>query len=529
MPNFSSILARPATGVLLLLTLLAAGGLTAQAFNQSERRAPAYLTSDRTVDWQPAMAEGPPVFPVVHTVVDFGAHGNGVANDAAAFQAAIDAVPASGGTVLVPAGHYLLEQHLELESRVVLRGVGTSSRLVFDLAGRDEDPIEILRYDRGEWTGVPAGAAKGARQVTVADASSFTVPGWAEIEQENDPEIMYTDPRWDVSWADGSVGEVVWVTARSGNSLTLRDPLHFPYEPSLNPRIRPQGLIEEVGLEHLSINRLDDGDGETVRVRNAANIWFIGIETSSTVRAHISTQVTYGCLVRDSYLHHSHDYGSGGHGYGVELGRHTTDCLVENNVFESLRHAMLVQVGASGNVFGYNYSRETVSGESWSPPDISVHGHYAAFNLFEGNVVQEAHIADYWGPAGPGNTLLRNCFEGEGLDVSDQSHRQNLIANDLVGAGEEIEIEAGVEDTIEHGNYTSAGTTWQSGLPQEIPDSLYLESRPAFYGNKPWPAPLDSRPALCSNPAKERWQTGEPVGPHLFADGFESGDVSFWK
>ena len=42
---------------------------------------------------------------------------------------------------------------------------------------------------------------------------------------------------------------------------------------------------------------------------------------------------------------------------------HTTGTLAEDNIFDSLRHAMMVQTGANGNVFGYNYSANPVQGE----------------------------------------------------------------------------------------------------------------------------------------------------------------------
>ena len=68
------------------------------------------------------------------------------------FQDAVDAVPASGGVVLVPEGMYRLEAVLEMRSRTVLRGVShRQTHLVFDLNGRDEDAIEAVTYDRGDW------------------------------------------------------------------------------------------------------------------------------------------------------------------------------------------------------------------------------------------------------------------------------------------------------------------------------------------------------------------------------------------
>ncbi len=39
--------------------------------------------------------------------------------------------------------------------------------------------------------------------------------------------------------------------------------------------------------------------------------------------------------------------------YGTMLHFTTGECLIENNIFEHLRHSTIVQAGANGNVFGY--------------------------------------------------------------------------------------------------------------------------------------------------------------------------------
>ncbi|UGB38517.1 right-handed parallel beta-helix repeat-containing protein [Frateuria soli] len=46
-----------------------------------------------------------------------GAKGDGVHNDTAAFQAAIDSLPASGGTVVVPAGRYMIDAEKSIRMR----------------------------------------------------------------------------------------------------------------------------------------------------------------------------------------------------------------------------------------------------------------------------------------------------------------------------------------------------------------------------------------------------------------------------
>ncbi|BDU17053.1 right-handed parallel beta-helix repeat-containing protein [Lysobacter auxotrophicus] len=58
--------------------------------------------------------------PIGSAVVDVrrhGARGNGVANDTRAFQQAIDALPAAGGTVQVPAGDYLIDPTVGVQLR----------------------------------------------------------------------------------------------------------------------------------------------------------------------------------------------------------------------------------------------------------------------------------------------------------------------------------------------------------------------------------------------------------------------------
>ena len=98
---------------------------------------------------------------------------------------------------------------------------------------------------------------------------------------------------------------------------------------------------------------------------------------------------------------------------------------------------MLVDRGANGNVFTYNYARENFQDSQpgvWTPPDISLHGHYPYANLFNSNIVQQIAIGDSWGPAGINNTFCRNRIESanngakgakaEALVISDHSDSQ---------------------------------------------------------------------------------------------------------
>lgn len=67
----------------------------------------------------------------VYSVVDYGATGDGVTNDRAAIQAALDAAfAAGGGTVFMPTGTYKINRPLIVRSNTVLEGAGANSKII---------------------------------------------------------------------------------------------------------------------------------------------------------------------------------------------------------------------------------------------------------------------------------------------------------------------------------------------------------------------------------------------------------------
>lgn len=469
----------------------------------------------RRVSWDSAGYPGIiPEVPNTVNVKDYGAVGDGVTDDYHSLAAAIAASP-TPGAIFLAEGTYKIKSRITLIEGKVVRGAGADrTRLEFDLGGAAENCIEIITYRRGEFTAVVSGFRKGSTSVVVSDGSRFKQGDTAEIQQDNDAAVMYTDPEWNQPWAQDAVGQFFRVTDVAENTLSIDRPLHIDFQNQLNPRARPNGLIENVGIEDLHIKRLDAGDGHTILIKNAAKCWVRRIESELTYRAHVAITSSMNVEVRDSYFHHSHDYGGGGHGYGVVCGLHTADCLVENNIFEHLRHAMMVHIGANGNVFAYNYSIEPFQNTgTWTPCDISVHGHYPFMNLFEGNILQETGIADYWGPAGPGNTLFRNRIESENIDVMDHSHDQNIVGNELTGGSNSISIRAEVHGTLVHGNNENGKITWDPSIPDhDLPKSYYLFSKPDFFGGIPWPPLGGDKPLGAGTiPAKVRYDSGSPI------------------
>ncbi|WP_276256609.1 right-handed parallel beta-helix repeat-containing protein [Halomontanus rarus] len=131
------------------------------------------------------------------SVAEYGAEGDGTADDAAAIQAAIeDAVEAGGGIVFFPVGTYRVTETLRVDAvaNVVLEGVGNGSRIVADSrdmtvvhvgSGEDRDIYHDYRADQGSRHVTIRHLAVDRRQrpsesstgIRVGDASFTTLRG----------------------------------------------------------------------------------------------------------------------------------------------------------------------------------------------------------------------------------------------------------------------------------------------------------------------------------------------------------------
>jgi hypothetical protein len=460
--------------------------------------------------WNPGISDGIPNVAVVANVRDFGAKGDGATNDYSAFQRAINSI--TTGAVCIPTGTYLLTSPLNINKSLVLRGEGAEkTRLIFDLDGSTASSITVRgKEGTGPWINMVGGYTKGSTTLSLnaAAPTAFQSGSFAVVRQANDPGLMYTDPRWKQDYAEHAVGQVVKVVSRSGNALTIEEPLRMGYNPSLSPQIRELQVVQYAGIEGLHLRRRDRGDAHMIEFGWVAYCWVRQVESEYAYRTHVYIEGGYGCEVRDNYIHHGHDYGGGGHGYGVDLIRYTTKVLVENNIFVHLRHSMMAHVGATGNVFGYNYSREPYT-DTGPLPDISLHGHYPSFNLFEGNIVQEIGISDYWGPVGPENIYFRNRVETKDIFVKDHSHLQNIMANELVRG--RVTVDKTVSHTLIHGNLINSKISWDPAIPDRTwPASFYYSVKPAFYGGLAWPSVGADNPG-GTNPALDRYNAGRYI------------------
>lgn len=461
--------------------------------------------------------------PIIN-VKDFGATGNGSTDDAGAIQTAIDEAP-NPAVIFFPAGTYRLQARLNLKSGIVLRGEGYRQTHLECL--NNGGCINLTGSLAGGFVNIQSGLAKGSTQIVVADASSFVVGQGGEIQQDN---IVPSD----ADWGQVAVGQMVKIVAINGNTLTIEPPLHLEYGLNYNPQIRPIRYIEQAGIEDLHLKRLDSGsEGENnITLTRAANCWIRRVESEWSEKYHIAVNESLYIEIRDSYIHHAYYRGDGGQGYGVSLARHVTSVLVENNIFNELRHAMIMQLGTNGCVFGYNYAQRNFSDDGWDKTSISLHGHYPFLNLYEGNIVGWAGMDNVWGPNGPDNTLFRNRVVGtdrrqefgqyRGIWMQGFHGAQYIIGNEINTIGDQVMGQDGVyiptdangnpADVIIHGNNIRGALTWNPAWPQTLPASYYLSAKPGFYGAMDWPSIGGDQPfGQGKIPALVRWETSDYI------------------
>ena len=197
--------------------------------------------------------------------------------------------------------------------------------------------------------------------------------------------------------------------------------------------------ITNVGIENLKILRLDTqksqcyhyGEGNNINFNYAVNCWVKGIEMEYSCRHHIVVSRSSHIEFSGCYIHHARGYGSESYGNGTVLGASTTNCLIENNIFKHLRHAMMVGQGANSNVIIYNFSTEQIArfhatdpceeGTDYPDSDLCLHGRYPYSNLFEHNSVEFIEADDTHGLNGPYNVFFRNCvYDYHKLNILDE-------------------------------------------------------------------------------------------------------------
>ena len=442
------------------------------------------------------------------SILDFGGDNTGTTSSNTAYTDAIASLNGEAGTIYFPQGEYLFSSSLSIPDSVFLKGESTGTTLRFNLGGNGD----LIRVN-GSLSSTPydlsVNAVKGSYEITLSDASQFVTGDVIRLYQF-DEDYMFS------SWAYKTLGQVVEITAIDGNELTLADPLNHNYPLTRTPYVKKLNPRRGAGIECMKIVREDATTGQTdnININYAYNCVVRNVEMENSNFAHISINSSAHVQIEGCYIHHAHAYGGGGQGYGVVAQFATSFCLTQNNIFNHLRHSMLIQAGANANVFGYNYSYDPYW-ESGSLPqnaagDAVLHGNYTYLNLFEGNTIQNIVVDASHGKNGSYNTFFRNRAELYGFfsDNSTTTDSMNVVGNEITKSG----FPLGLYMVNGNGHYTFGnninGAINPSGTANVTALSLYLNENvlPNFLSQSTLPMagfPLSINEKLL--PSEERF------------------------
>ena len=368
-------------------------------------------------------------------ITDFGADNTGELATDEAYNLAKATLAGQPGTIVFPAGDYLFTNTVVVPSGVFIKGESAGVKLHFNLGGSGQ-LLQMAGSTLPTEHEFSEPGIKGTYSITITDASDISTGDLLRLS-------MYDEDYMTSSWAYGSLGQVVEVAGVNGNTLILADPLNHQYPLNREPKLKKLNAVRNAGIECISIIREDVTTTQTsnIYVENSFNCAVRNVTSEDCNFSHINVRSSSHITIENCHLHHAHNYGGGGQGYGVVFQATSSFCLAQNNIFNHLRHSMLLQSGANGNVLGYNYSTnpfwEQTSFPTNSAGDAVLHGNYAYMNLFEGNTVQHIVVDASHGKNGPFNTFVRNRAELYGFfsDMSTTTDSMNLVGNEITNSG----------------------------------------------------------------------------------------------
>jgi len=251
----------------------------------------------------------------------------------------------------------------------------------------------------------------------------------------------------------------------------------------------------------------------------------------------------YRCEVRRSYIHHSRNIAQGGGAYLVALNSYTSESLIEDNIVVFGNKLIVGNMMGGGNVIAYNYvDNARTSDGTWQEGAIDLnhlafthnalvegnwtsnmgadttHGN-SGWHVFLRNFASGKNTAPVYGSypyvSAPDRSFMRavgvdgynreSTFIGNVLHVGSISGVYQIdhvtgpllntaaiwrIGGAVDGRGEVLDDGTALSLLYRHGNWDSVSgrLEWDSSnLVRNIPASMYLTSKPAFFGSERWP------------------------------------------
>jgi len=505
------------------------------------------LASDHRIDWSYAgVPGGIPYRTQIYQSFSPGA-------TAAQINSAISSCP-SNQVVFLNAGSYSLDSQLVIRKNgVTLRGATNSSGapatiLNFSSGASGDGLIDIPgSYPANNWSSVPfasvnSGYTPGSTTLNLASAPSGLQVGWIIVmDQINDENLVRntTSAQGSGVWGgrnnNRGYSQFFRVKAINGSSVTVEPPVYGSYwNASLSPQIYWWGASTiRSGIEDLQVNRVPGGGGvQNMHMALADSCWVRNARVQQAANGLIRTAWTLNCQIQDCYLTLHDNVGSATYSLYIT---YSGSLLAQNNI-GYITPCFIGLMDTMGCVVAYNYATNfPYSSASWLPECMMVHGGHNYMDLFEGNMAP-SFWSDFIHGNASFNVIHRNRYPGWEPGKTGSLHPANLEAyQDNFSFFGNVLGTAGVQSGysgIWQVDATSAATinrkanfnTFDNAIPSSeslgsdsLVQSYYLTSKPAWFGDRPYPPidPTSPASATATNlPAGYRFYYGiPPTGP----------------
>lgn len=330
-----------------------------------------------------------------------------------------------------------------------------------------------------------------------------------------------------------SVNEIKEVAAVAGNVITFTTPLHIDYPTAKLAELARYDAthVTYAGVEDLS---LEGGGNGNLRFHAAAYSWARNVDSSRWIGESIALEHSFRIEVRDSVLHDAVWPLPGGGGYAFSLAHGSSEALLENTTIVNANKMMVARSAGAGSVVAYNYADNGFIGNTPAWVEVGLNASHLVGShhiLFEGNQSFNYDSDNTFGGS-IAITVFRNWMTGKRRDFED-TDRSARAAGLMSGSwhhvflgnvlGRSGQMNGWVYEDTGTGTgtnrWSSARAVWRLGYdpgawdaaadsfvlstvtrrsnfdyltntvrdPLRLPASLYLDAKPAFMGDRPWP------------------------------------------
>lgn len=334
------------------------------------------------------------------------------------------------------------------------------------------------------------------------------------------------------------VNEVKEIAEVKGRTITFTTPVTLAYRTAKKAQLTRYDSVHvrAAGLEDLKVS---GGGNGNVRFEAAAYSWMKNVDDTFWLGEGVAIDYAFRVEIRDSVIHHAAFKEPGGGGYAISLAAGSSEILIENNAVHDANKVMVVRSSGAGSVIGYNYMDNGVIASIPEWIETGLNGSHMAGShhiLFEGNEAFNYDSDNTHGSAFA-MTIFRNHLVGRrsGLGGTGNQRAAGLMFgswwHSFVGnvLGEDGNMDGWSYEDEGAGSLLSRSSAWRAGAviwklgydplhwdqvadpkvratvlrdgnfdyvtgevrwdrpPRELPASLYLKARPAFFGDEPWP------------------------------------------